>query len=183
MLIPQGILSAGAAIKVAIQYLIIAGGGGGAGGASRAAGGGGAGGYRSSVTGENSGRLSSAETPLELAVNKTYLLVLVALVVLPHPLLTLLAELLALTLYLLQSQASAVAVVALWTELVVLQHFLLVKLVELVVVVRVLAMMALEATRDWEQLFKVSMVVMVGVALQQQVIKLVVVVVVLALSA
>jgi hypothetical protein len=84
---------------------------------------------------------------------------------------------------LLQSQASAVAVVALWTELVVLQHFLLVKLVELVVVVRVLAMMALEATRDWEQLFKVSMVVMVGVALQQQVIKLVVVVVVLALSA
>jgi hypothetical protein len=110
-------------------------------------------------------------------------LVLVALVVLPHPLLTLLAELLALTLYLLQSQASAVAVVALWTELVVLQHFLLVKLVELVVVVRVLAMMALEATRDWEQLFKVSMVVMVGVALQQQVIKLVVVVVVLALSA
>jgi hypothetical protein len=73
--------------------------------------------------------------------------------------------------------------VALWTELVVLQHFLLVKLVELVVVVRVLAMMALEATRDWEQLLKVSMVVMVGVALQQQVIKLVVVVVVLALSA
>ena len=52
-----------------VQYLVVAGGGGG-GGALRG-GGAGAGGYRSSVTGEFSGRLSSAETPVSVTANQS----------------------------------------------------------------------------------------------------------------
>ena len=47
-----------------IEYLVVAGGGGGG---TQHSGGGGAGGYRSSVAGEFSGRLSAAETPLTLS--------------------------------------------------------------------------------------------------------------------
>ena len=66
MLIPQGILSAAAALKVLVNYLVIAGGGSG-GGSSGIGGGGGAGGYRSSVTGENSGGWAIATIGLSRA--------------------------------------------------------------------------------------------------------------------
>ena len=50
--------------SLSVEYLVVAGGGGG--GGYYSAGGGGAGGYRSSVSTENSGRLSSAESPLTM---------------------------------------------------------------------------------------------------------------------
>jgi len=59
---------------ISIEYLVIAGGGGGAGSDTNGAGngGGGAGGYRSSVVGENSGRLSSAESMLTITKSTNY---------------------------------------------------------------------------------------------------------------
>ena len=50
--------------SVPVEYLVVAGGGGG--GSTRTGGGGGAGGYRSSVSGESSGRGASAESVLLL---------------------------------------------------------------------------------------------------------------------
>lgn len=55
--------------QVSVEYLVIAGGGGGGNGHG---GGGGAGGYRSSVSGENSGRLSVAESALTVLGGTNY---------------------------------------------------------------------------------------------------------------
>lgn len=52
-------------VPIEIEYIVIAGGGGGGTNASR--GGGGAGGYRSSVEGENSGRLSPIEPKIKIS--------------------------------------------------------------------------------------------------------------------
>lgn len=52
-----------------VQYLVIAGGGGGT---SEISGGGGAGGYRTSATGQTSGRNSSTESALALSVSTNY---------------------------------------------------------------------------------------------------------------
>lgn len=59
---------------IVIEYLVVAGGGGGAGSDTNGAGngGGGAGGYRSSVVGENSGRLSSAESVFTISTSTNY---------------------------------------------------------------------------------------------------------------
>jgi len=54
---------------VAVEYLVIAGGGGGG---SRIGGGGGAGGYRSSVSGEQSGAQSAVESPLGITQGTVY---------------------------------------------------------------------------------------------------------------
>jgi len=56
------------------DFIVVAGGGGGGAGSNSAneAGGGGAGGYRSSVGGESSGRGSSAESKLSIALNTNY---------------------------------------------------------------------------------------------------------------
>jgi hypothetical protein len=60
--------------SVSVEYLVVAGGGGGAGSDTNGAGngGGGAGGYRSSVVGESSGRLSSAESALTVFPSTNY---------------------------------------------------------------------------------------------------------------
>jgi len=55
---------------ITVSYLVIAGGGGGGGAFARGAGG--AGGYRSSVSGENSGRGASAESTLALSKSTNY---------------------------------------------------------------------------------------------------------------
>jgi len=62
------------ATSITVEYVVIAGGGGGAGSDTNGAGngGGGAGGYRSSVVGENSGRLSSAESVLTISRSTNY---------------------------------------------------------------------------------------------------------------
>lgn len=55
-----------------VEYLVIAGGGGGGANSCSTGGGGGAGGYRSSVVGENSGRLSAAESRVTVAQGSSY---------------------------------------------------------------------------------------------------------------
>ena len=59
---------------IVIEYLVVAGGGGGGGSDTNGAGNGGAGagGYRSSVVGENSGRLSSAESVFTISTSTNY---------------------------------------------------------------------------------------------------------------
>ena len=55
-----------------VEYIVVAGGGGGPAGGSDG-GGGGAGGYRSSISGESSGGLSTAEQPFPAQLSTTYL--------------------------------------------------------------------------------------------------------------
>ena len=62
-------LSVTAQAALNVQYLVIAGGGGGT---SEISGGGGAGGYRTSATGQTSGRNSSTESALALSVSTNY---------------------------------------------------------------------------------------------------------------
>jgi hypothetical protein len=62
-------LSVTAQAALNVQYLVIAGGGGGT---NEISGGGGAGGYRTSATGQTSGRNSSTESALALAVSTNY---------------------------------------------------------------------------------------------------------------
>ena len=64
-----GLTRASAPTQFQVTYLVIAGGGGGG---DFRAGGGGAGGYRSSVTGELSGRNSTAESPLTALTGTAY---------------------------------------------------------------------------------------------------------------
>jgi len=71
-LVPFG--GSGALPPSSVQYLVIAGGGGGGnfvGGVSNG-GGGGAGGYRCSVSGESSGQLSAAESPMSVTAGVSY---------------------------------------------------------------------------------------------------------------